>query len=92
MTAGAPPPSSILKKMQSLGFEVMHVYGLTETYGHISHCAWNDEWNNHNEEKKSEIKSYQGVRYPHTEGGRGGLREILPITLKFLETEKLWVK
>ena len=67
MTAGAPPPSSILKKMQSLGFEVMHVYGLTETYGHISHCAWNDEWNNHDEEKKSEIKSYQGVRYPHTE-------------------------
>ena len=29
MTAGAPPPSSILQKMESLGFEVMHVYGLT---------------------------------------------------------------
>ncbi len=67
MTAGAPPPSSILKKMQSLGFEVMHVYGLTETYGHISHCAWNNEWNEYDDEKKSEIKSYQGVRYPHTE-------------------------
>ena len=67
MTAGAPPPSSILKKMQSLGFEVMHVYGLTETYGHISHCAWNESWDNYNEDKKSEIKSYQGVRYPHTE-------------------------
>ena len=37
MTAGAPPPSSILKKNAILGFEVMHVYGLTETYGHISH-------------------------------------------------------
>ena len=67
MTAGAPPPSSILKKMQSLGFEVMHVYGLTETYGHISHCAWNESWDNYNEDKKSEIKSFQGVRYPHTE-------------------------
>ena len=67
MTAGAPPPSSILKKMQSLGFEVMHVYGLTETYGHISHCAWNDDWNIYDDDKKSEIKSYQGVRYPHTE-------------------------
>jgi len=67
MTAGAPPPSSILKKMESLGFEVMHVYGLTETYGHISHCAWNERWNEENEEKKSELKSYQGVRYPHTE-------------------------
>ncbi len=67
MTAGAPPPSSILKKMQSLGFDVMHVYGLTETYGHISHCAWNESWDNYNEDKKSEIKSFQGVRYPHTE-------------------------
>ena len=61
MTAGAPPPSSILKKMQALGFEVMHVYGLTETYGHISHCAWNNDWNKLDDEKKSEIKSYQGV-------------------------------
>ena len=67
MTAGAPPPSSILKKMQSLGFEVMHVYGLTETYGHISHCAWNEKWNKEDDEKKSELKSYRGVRYPHTE-------------------------
>ncbi len=67
MTAGAPPPSSILKKMQSLGFEVMHVYGLTETYGHISHCAWNETWDSYDDEKRSEIKSYQGVRYPHTE-------------------------
>ena len=67
MTAGAPPPSSILKKMQSLCFEVMHVYGLTETYGHISHCAWNEKWNKEDDEKKSELKSYQGVRYPHTE-------------------------
>ncbi len=67
MTAGAPPPSSILKKMQSLGFEVMHVYGLTETYGHISHCAWNEDWEKFDDEKKSEIKSFQGVRYPHTE-------------------------
>ena len=53
--------------MQSLGFEVMHVYGLTETYGHISHCAWNDDWDAYDDDKKSEIKSYQGVRYPHTE-------------------------
>ena len=67
MTAGAPPPSSILQKMESLGFEVMHVYGLTETYGHVVHCAWNENWNNVSEEKRSELKSFQGVRYPHTE-------------------------
>ncbi len=39
LTAGAPPPSIIFKKMEALGFEVMHVYGLTETYGHILQCA-----------------------------------------------------
>ena len=67
MTEGAPPPSSILQKMESLGFEVMHVYGLTETYGHVVHCAWNKDWNSLAEDKRSELKAYQGVRYPHTE-------------------------
>ena len=59
MTAGAPPPSSILQKMESLGFEVMHVYGLTETYGHVTHCAWNEDWNNLSEEDRFERKSYR---------------------------------
>ena len=68
LTAGAPPPSIIFKKMNSLGFEVMHVYGLTETYGHITQCAWNDEWNSLEEDKVNEIKARQGVRYPNTEG------------------------
>ena len=67
MTAGAPPPSAILEKMEKLGFEVMHVYGLTETYGHILHCAWNASWNELSQDKKAEIKAQQGVRYPHTE-------------------------
>ena len=68
LTAGAPPPSIIFKKMKELGFEVMHVYGLTETYGHVTQCAWNDEWNELDEEKQNEIKARQGVRYPNTEG------------------------
>jgi len=68
LTAGAPPPSIIFKKMKNLGFEVMHVYGLTETYGHITQCAWNDEWNDLDEEKQNDIKARQGVRYPNTEG------------------------
>ena len=67
LTAGAPPPSIIFKKMENLGFEVMHVYGLTETYGHILQCAWNDDWNSYDEDKKNEIKARQGVRYPNTE-------------------------
>ncbi len=68
LTAGAPPPSIIFKKMKELGFEVMHVYGLTETYGHVTQCAWNDEWDRFDEEKQNEIKARQGVRYPNTEG------------------------
>ena len=67
LTAGAPPPSIIFKKMKALGFEVMHVYGLTETYGHITQCAWNDEWNSFDEDKQNDIKARQGVRYPNTE-------------------------
>ncbi len=68
LTAGAPPPSIIFKKMKELGFEVMHVYGLTETYGHVTQCAWNDEWNDFDEDKQNEIKARQGVRYPNLEG------------------------
>ncbi len=67
LTAGAPPPSIIFKKMEALGFEVMHVYGLTETYGHILQCAWNENWSSFDEDKKNEIKARQGVRYPNTE-------------------------
>ena len=70
LTAGAPPPSIIFKKMNELGFEVMHVYGLTETYGHVTQCAWNDAWNKLNEDEKADISSRQGVRYPNTEDVR----------------------
>ncbi len=68
LTAGAPPPSIIFEKMENLGFEVMHVYGLTETYGHMLQCAWNEDWNILDKDKKNEIKARQGVRYPNTEG------------------------
>ena len=68
LTAGAPPPSIIFEKMENLGFEVMHVYGLTETYGHMLQCAWNEDWNDFEKDKKNEIKARQGVRYPNTEG------------------------
>ncbi|MDA7733383.1 long-chain-fatty-acid--CoA ligase [Candidatus Pelagibacter sp.] len=68
LTAGAPPPSIIFEKMENLGFEVMHVYGLTETYGHMLQCVWNDDWNSLEKNQKNEIKARQGVRYPNTEG------------------------
>jgi len=67
LTAGAPPPSIIFEKMKNLGFEVMHVYGLTETYGHMLQCAWNNEWDSLVQDKQNEIKARQGVIYPNTE-------------------------
>ena len=68
LTAGAPPPSIIFEKMQKLGFEVMHIYGLTETYGHILQCAWNEDWDELDQDNQNEIRARQGVRYPNTEG------------------------
>ena len=67
LTAGAPPTSAILEKMDNLGFEVMHVYGLTETYGYVLQCAWNEEWNNLSNSEKADLNARQGVRYPNLE-------------------------
>jgi len=70
MTAGAPPPAAVLAAMDRLGFDVMQVYGLTETYGHVVQCAWQDRWNDLPFEARAEIKARQGVRFPMTEGLR----------------------
>ena len=63
MTAAAPPPASVLAKVESLGFHVTHVYGLTETYGPAVMCAWKSEWNTLSIEEQSVLKARQGVRY-----------------------------
>ena len=42
MTAGAAPPAAIIEGMQNMGVDVTHVYGLTETYGPVTICAWQD--------------------------------------------------
>ena len=67
MTAGAPPPAKVLESMTAFGFEVMHVYGLTETYGHILQSAPQDGWKNENKTRKAELLSRQGVRFPMME-------------------------
>ena len=68
VTAGAPPPAATLEAVQKMGFDVTHVYGLTETYGHISLCAWQDEWNELSVEEQSKLRSRQGVKFPMMEG------------------------
>ena len=67
MTAGAPPPAAVLERTEALGFEVMQVYGLTETYGHVTQCLWRDEWQDLPFEERATIKSWQGVSLPMNE-------------------------
>jgi fatty-acyl-CoA synthase len=68
VTAAAPPPAATLEAVQKMGFDVTHVYGLTETYGHISVCAWQDQWNELSAEEQSSLRSRQGVKFPMMEG------------------------
>jgi fatty-acyl-CoA synthase len=67
MTAGAPPPAAILEKVEALGFEVMQVYGLTETYGHVVQSIWHEEWNAMDFADRAKTKARQGVRFPMAE-------------------------
>jgi len=67
MTAGAAPPVAVIAGMESIGFEVTHVYGLTETYGPCAICAWNDGWDDKSAEEKAVLKARQGVRAPMLE-------------------------
>jgi fatty-acyl-CoA synthase len=67
VTAGAPPPAATLEAVQKMGLKVNHVYGLTETYGHVSICAWQEEWNDLSAEEQAQLKSRQGVNFPMME-------------------------
>jgi fatty-acyl-CoA synthase len=67
MTAGAPPPAAILEKVEALGFNVMQVYGLTETYGHVVQCVWHDHWDGVSFAERAILKARQGVRFPMAE-------------------------
>jgi fatty-acyl-CoA synthase len=68
MTAAAPPPAAVLAAMQEAGFEVTHVYGLTEVYGPAVVCAWHEEWDRLPIDGQADLKARQGVRYPVQEG------------------------
>lgn len=68
MTGGAPPPPLILSKMEELGFGVSHLYGLTETYGPGTMCAWKPEWDSLPTEERLKLKTRQGVRHMGLEG------------------------
>jgi fatty-acyl-CoA synthase len=62
-TAGAPPPPAVIARTESLGFQINHVYGLTETYGPITICEWNPDWDRFEVAQRARLKSRQGVSY-----------------------------
>ena len=68
MTAGAAPPAAVIGGMEGLGVRITHVYGLTETYGPSTVCAWHDEWDGLSEDERARLKARQGVAYPVLEG------------------------
>ncbi|MBA0683778.1 hypothetical protein Goari_025408 [Gossypium aridum] len=68
MTAGAAPPSAVLFAMSQKGFRVTHTYGLSETYGPSTVCAWKPEWDSLPPETQARLNARQGVRYIGLEG------------------------
>jgi fatty-acyl-CoA synthase len=67
VTAAAPPPESVLSAMADAGFNVTHVYGLTEVYGPAVVNDWHDEWDTLSAPERAALKARQGVRYPALE-------------------------
>jgi len=68
MTAGAAPPAAVIGGMERLGFNITHVYGLTEVYGPAVVCAWHDEWDALSDDERARLKARQGVPYPVLDG------------------------
>ena len=62
-TAAAPPPESVLAAMKAAGFNVTHLYGLTETYGPAVVNDWKREWDALDDTEQARLKARQGVRY-----------------------------
>jgi fatty-acyl-CoA synthase len=67
-TAAAPPPAAVIATMEERGFEITHLYGLTETYGPATINDWKEEWDELPSDKRADIKARQGVPYQVLEG------------------------
>jgi fatty-acyl-CoA synthase len=68
MTAAAPPPAAVLAAMDARGFQVTHVYGLTEVYGPAVVAAWQEDWAQLTPADRAQMQARQGVNYPVLEG------------------------
>ncbi|MBU9475744.1 acyl-CoA synthetase [Burkholderia multivorans] len=68
MVAGAAPAPAVIAKMKEIGFDLLHVYGLTEVYGPATVCAKQAHWDALSDEERARLNARQGVRY-HLEAG-----------------------
>ena len=68
MVAAAAPPASMIEGMERLGFDITHVYGLTEVYGPATVCAKQEEWGHLDIGERTRLNGRQGVRYLMEEG------------------------
>ena len=66
-SGGASPPSAVIVSMAGMGFRVHHLYGLTETYGPATLCAWQQGWDDLDEQSQAERIARQGVAMPTLE-------------------------
>jgi fatty-acyl-CoA synthase len=63
LTGGAPPSPAVIRAVEEIGATLTHIYGLTETYGPHSICAWHPEWDSLPLAERAERKARQGVAY-----------------------------
>ena len=63
MVAGAAPPASLIEGMEKMGFDLTHVYGLTEVYGPATACAKHEDWDGLDIGERARLNARQGVRY-----------------------------
>jgi len=70
MVAGAAPPASMIEGMERMGFDLTHVYGLTEVYGPATVCPKHDEWEETDIGERARLNARQGVRYHLQQGAR----------------------
>jgi fatty-acyl-CoA synthase len=75
-TAGAPPSPTTILEMERMGFRIVHVYGLTETYGPYTVCQWQDDWASLSDTERAKLQSRQGVGMIQTDAVR--VVEVLP--------------